>query len=394
MKKLIIGGVLVCTSLCASAQDVIVKKDGSTILSKVLEVNETNIKYKKFSNKTGPTYTIGIENVLSVNYENGEKETFKDKYMTTTTATTNSGTSQRYVQKKPDRRNAELLAFHNKIYQPTNNVKRKPKIPKYCTIIFGVKSSSIMSNEDLEMNFEASYSYWNPIDKNDYQDYHIVFINKTDGVIYIDKGNCFRQICNQESFCYYDNSEQTTVNMGGANGASLGLGSVANVLGVGGALGTIAGGVGIGGGSSHSTSTTYLKERVIAIPPHGRKRLTERRVIETKKERLLTNAKYKEIERAEYFIEASGSKGVKEYGITKGIVTQGEVKTFQENELPWERKYFFTYSTEEDFKTFSTLQTTLYIHEIIGIGKWNYLKYIEGMPKDAISIRCQLSKKM
>jgi len=43
-------------STAVFAQDVIVKKDGSTILAKVLEVNTDNIKYKKHSNQNGPTY--------------------------------------------------------------------------------------------------------------------------------------------------------------------------------------------------------------------------------------------------------------------------------------------------------------------------------------------------
>ena len=58
------------------AQDVIVKKDGSTILSKVYEIGKKDIKYKKFSNLNGPIYNISIKEVLSVNYENGEKDLF------------------------------------------------------------------------------------------------------------------------------------------------------------------------------------------------------------------------------------------------------------------------------------------------------------------------------
>lgn len=58
------------------AQDVIVKKDGSTILSKILEVNTFDIKYKKYSNLDGPTYTILKTELLSVNYKNGESEKF------------------------------------------------------------------------------------------------------------------------------------------------------------------------------------------------------------------------------------------------------------------------------------------------------------------------------
>ena len=38
------------------SQDIIVKKDGSTIISKVLEVGTSEIKYKKVSNQDGPTY--------------------------------------------------------------------------------------------------------------------------------------------------------------------------------------------------------------------------------------------------------------------------------------------------------------------------------------------------
>lgn len=70
--------LLVASSLTASAQDVIVKKDGSTILSKVIEIGTTEIKYKKWNNQNGPMYTIGKNDVQTINYENGEKETFSD----------------------------------------------------------------------------------------------------------------------------------------------------------------------------------------------------------------------------------------------------------------------------------------------------------------------------
>lgn len=66
------------TATTVYAQDVIVKKDGSTIISKVLEVSTSDIKYKKYSNLDGPLYTIGISDVLSINYENGEKELFEN----------------------------------------------------------------------------------------------------------------------------------------------------------------------------------------------------------------------------------------------------------------------------------------------------------------------------
>ena len=63
---------------CLSAQDIIVKKDGNVIKAKVVEITETSVQYKNFSNPEGPTYSITIENIFSLTYENGEKESFNN----------------------------------------------------------------------------------------------------------------------------------------------------------------------------------------------------------------------------------------------------------------------------------------------------------------------------
>ena len=52
-------------SVSISAQDVIVKKDGSTIMSKVIEVGTSEIKYKKWSNQSGPTYVIAKSTIFA-----------------------------------------------------------------------------------------------------------------------------------------------------------------------------------------------------------------------------------------------------------------------------------------------------------------------------------------
>ena len=78
MKKLSLFIVLFCASLMTMAQDVIVKKDGSTIQSKVMEINGTEIKYKKWSNQDGPMYCINRSEIMSINYQNGEVEKFSE----------------------------------------------------------------------------------------------------------------------------------------------------------------------------------------------------------------------------------------------------------------------------------------------------------------------------
>lgn len=66
---------MMLTGICF-AQDVLVKKDGSTILAKVQKITETEVEYKDFNNQDGPTRVISIANLLSINYQNGQKESF------------------------------------------------------------------------------------------------------------------------------------------------------------------------------------------------------------------------------------------------------------------------------------------------------------------------------
>ena len=76
LKRLFTTLFLLCLVEIATAQDVIVKKDQTTVMSKVLEITSTEIKYKKWSNQDGPTYSINRSEVLSINFENGEVERF------------------------------------------------------------------------------------------------------------------------------------------------------------------------------------------------------------------------------------------------------------------------------------------------------------------------------
>jgi hypothetical protein len=68
----------------ARAQDVILKNDNTTILSKIIEISDTNIKYKKWSNQDGPTYTLSSQEIKSITFQNGDIETFQTDLPTTT----------------------------------------------------------------------------------------------------------------------------------------------------------------------------------------------------------------------------------------------------------------------------------------------------------------------
>lgn len=125
MKKTISILLFLCVSLITMAQDVIVKKDGSTILAKVLEVTSADVKYKKHSNVDGPTYTISKTEIQSINYQNGEKDVFDAKEETSPAKTPLLTTDNSSSQKLND---SELLSLYK--YGSINGTQIAPRIQK------------------------------------------------------------------------------------------------------------------------------------------------------------------------------------------------------------------------------------------------------------------------
>jgi hypothetical protein len=86
MRKIIIMlAALLWGASALHAQDIITLKNGDEIKAKVQEVGSADVKYKKFENLTGPTYTLLKTEIFMIKYENGEKDIFKDASDTTTT---------------------------------------------------------------------------------------------------------------------------------------------------------------------------------------------------------------------------------------------------------------------------------------------------------------------
>ena len=56
------------------AQDIIILKNGSSVDGKVIEIDETTVRYKKQNNPDGPTYSVKKESVNEIRYKNGTKE--------------------------------------------------------------------------------------------------------------------------------------------------------------------------------------------------------------------------------------------------------------------------------------------------------------------------------
>ena len=79
MKKIILLlAITLSAALSANAQDIITTIRGEQIQAKVLEVSPTHVRYKRYSNLEGPTYTIYTSDLIKIRYENGEEDIFNE----------------------------------------------------------------------------------------------------------------------------------------------------------------------------------------------------------------------------------------------------------------------------------------------------------------------------
>lgn len=191
----------------------------------------------------------------------------------------------------------------------------------------------------------------------------VEILNKTSQTIYIDKANSFRIEPDGSYYVYY-NAQQTTVNQGGGSGGGVNLGAVTSALGIGGVANTLAGGVSVGGGKEHSVSTTYVDQRVVAIPPHGKMVLSKDEPIVIKTSSF----------RYDNFKMASFSEDF--FNVAMPLLQRGEYRMFGEHDSPATKRYMVTYSADSDFKSAKQLEFAVYVKDVIGSKKFQY-KYFD-----------------
>lgn len=69
-----LGLLLVSSSY---SQDVIIFHNGDMIESKIMEISDSEIKYKKYDNLDGPLYVVLKKDIFMINYSTGEKDIFE-----------------------------------------------------------------------------------------------------------------------------------------------------------------------------------------------------------------------------------------------------------------------------------------------------------------------------
>ena len=293
---------------------------------------------------------------ILLNYENGEKDVFERQEQS----------MKNELKIIPDAKNDSLIALYNKHITYFKNKTSTKQAPAY-TYKFGMTSSSVLSTNEIEISIllNKKGSWYNA-------PYVISLRNKTDDFLYIDLARCFKIYSDGTSVSYY-NTKQTTISSGKVNGASIGLGAVANTLGIGGVVGSIASGMSVGGNNVSSASATYEMQRFLSIPPNSTTNLTEYKGDgEGKNYRVITNSEVFNIE--DRFV-----------WLKKGDITKYGVLNYAETESPYRQKFVVSYSTNAEFENLSTIDFEIFVQQVFGVwmeSSTDYMYYKLGWEGD------------
>lgn len=294
-----------------------------------------------------------------IKYANGEKDVI-DNIEENEQSTSNDFVQATGGIAQPDGNNQYVISNYNN-YSAKFIIDGKPKKrkAKYWAGILAVDTSSVISSSLLEVSLIQSKScllngaWSHPWPFNGH--YYIQLKNKSLQTLYVDLGNTFRIDENNQYKVYYD-TKQTTITHNSGSGMGLNVGSATNVLGIGGAVGTIANGVIIGGGRSHSSSTTYSKQRVVAIPPQATMILEK-----CEWEHVKGAALYK-VENCVYKSYCEGFN----YKRLKFLIHDNEIQEFSVYNSPCKYTYTITYSQYENFSQWQALNITVYARLLCG----------------------------
>jgi hypothetical protein len=78
MKIKLFSILFFCSIYTMNAQDIIIKTNTDEIECKIIEIEDSKVKYRKYSNLKGPIYNINKSEIFMIKYENGDKDVFKD----------------------------------------------------------------------------------------------------------------------------------------------------------------------------------------------------------------------------------------------------------------------------------------------------------------------------
>ena len=217
--------------------------------------------------------------------------------------------SQELIEVTPDKYNQKVIKRYNRYYHRQNYGAGGAE---GYTAVFGVRTNSVMSTGDVEVNVVKRWVRDALINDMDNRLYFVVIKNKTDKPIYIDKSKCYRTDNDGNKYCYFT-----------PNGDS-----------------------------------TNMAQRIIVIPPHSKKNLSEYNAV------VVNNGKYPELKIIDYPEDFNWDS--KSAGICEGFLQPAEVRSFTEDKSPYYKTYQIAYSKDENISAYSLLTVNFYMRQLIG----------------------------
>lgn len=365
------------TAVCTSAQDMIVKKDGTVIQAKVMKVGTSEVDYKKWSNQDGPQYSIAVADILAINYQNGEKETFENvsaQPEASKPAAQPTGMTQVTVETlsaEAKAANDAAIEKYNQIYDTDVNEVMKNGNAKGAFMRLGVAEGSVLENEDIAISIATGFM-WPDGEFTPIWPYpcnvgiKFMIQNKTNSTLYLDLGNTF-YVSMGQSFGYYVPTSTTTTNSS-SSGVGINAGAIAGAMGLGGVAGKLAGGINFGGGSTSGTAVTTFSQRVVAIAPGSTYNLAPQFIF-CNEPRSISPGFFCSYSRGwgTHYCKAVFSD---ENG---GRMLNYDLYSYSEQSSPLQLSFVTSYSKNEDFASSSSLRCGLYLMEMYGKGLYEQL---------------------
>ncbi len=162
-----------------SAQDVIITNDSRKIDAQIIEVSQTEVKYKEKSNPNGPTFVLNTQEINSIIYANGSVSTYNHQTQNYPAGSQQSGTTYQvdsqltpgslitksggtYFYNGKSMSESEYVAFvQNNCYEAWQSYQSGQKLVKSGWTYFGVGLGCIVLSIPLAF---APYSlYYDPI---------------------------------------------------------------------------------------------------------------------------------------------------------------------------------------------------------------------------------------
>ena len=150
-------------SLSGNAQDVIVKKDGSTVVCRIVELTATEAVYQKWNASNNYNYVMNLSDIKVINYQDGRRWTSEG------TTYNNSLTPQNNDYNAGTQMNeAQLYALDNRFreYNPNIDYAKKAKRLKRAAwttgsmfLLGGIILMGCGASEDSQSAWGGSYNW-------------------------------------------------------------------------------------------------------------------------------------------------------------------------------------------------------------------------------------------